>query len=249
MALPNSEVAEINLIINSKQANKDLRTVLSNVQQIQAAIQQLSQTSGASFSQVGTYLKNLYATQSQNIAATKEQGAEMRKAFNAQVNTAVGNLDRNLKQATASGKGFANVLRIIRGTLVAMAVFRTIQFIDEALRKATETAKEFETSLFRIANVERILSQGGVETSLQGLRQVIIDVKKELPIFSEADITQQVSLIGIMTKEFRLTEEQIGDVAKAIGVLNIRSGEAEDLLTTTNKVLTALVAPSGRGRG
>jgi hypothetical protein len=88
---------------------------------------------------------------------------------------------------------------------------------------------------------------GGVETSMAGLKKGIQDIKKLLPIFSEVDITEQVSLIGIMTKDLGLTEDKIFGIAKAIGVLNIRSGESEELLSTTNKVLTALVAPSGRG--
>jgi hypothetical protein len=140
-----------------------------------------------------------------------------------------------------------NAVRIAAGALVAMGLFRTIQFIEESMRKASETAIQFETSLFRLANVERILSESGVEVSMDGLKKGIQEVKEILPIFSEADITQQISLIGIMTKEMGVQEDQIINIAKAIGVLNVRSGEQEDLLATTQKVLTAMVAPTGRG--
>ena len=59
-------------------------------------------------------------------------------------------------------------------------------------------------------------------TAMKGLKEGIEDVKKLLPIFSKADITEEVSLIGIMTKEMGLTEDQIIGLAKAIGVLNIK---------------------------
>ena len=138
-------------------------------------------------------------------------------------------------------------MRLIRGTLVAIGVFRVFQFIEESLRKATETAIEFEQSLYRLQNIERILSKAGKEITFQGLRDGIKEIRELLPIFSEADITQQVSLIGIMTKELGYTEDQIIDLGKAIGVFNIRSAEQEDLLSTTQKILTALVAPTGKG--
>ena len=247
MVAPNNETIEIDVIINTQIANRNLKATLNQVKELESVIKKLSASSGASFGQVGQYLKNLYASQVQLSGASKETQVALKAAFGQDVNNAIKNINQGIKESEQSGKGFNQVLNLIRGTLVAIGVFRVFQFIEESIRKATETAQEFETSLYRLQNVERILSQSGIETSVQSLRDGIKEIKEQLPIFSEADITQQVSLIGIMTKDLGVTEQQIVDIAKAIGVLNIRSGETEDLLTTTNKVLTALVAPSGRG--
>ena len=265
------EIVEYQLRILADKAREGVLETKKEVEELSVAIKRIATESGVSFKAAGAEIKRLDAEERKLLVTTKQlsaaQSSAIGKDFSANVNNAVGrlrqmgtqasklrrkqdDLNNSFNKGEESAKGFGgslHLLRIAMGALVAMALFRTIQVIEENLRKAIEVAKEFETSLFRIANVERILSQKGIETSVAGLRDVIQDIKKTLPIFSEADIIQQVSLIGIMTKELGITEDKIGAVAKAIGILNVRSGESEDLLSTTNKVLTALVAPSGRG--
>lgn len=220
-----------------KNGANQAKAYADNVNALMGNIKNISTTTSASVQDVGKYIQQNF----QNVP--KVAITDAMKGLDNQIK----GVKNSFEQAGQSAKGFNQVLHLIRGTLVAIGVFQVIQFITDSLQKATEAAKEFETSLYRIQNVERILSQSGVQTSVEGLLGIVRQLKKEMPIFSEADLTQQVSLIGIMTKEFGLTEKQIHDVAAAIGVLNVRSGEAEDLLTTTNKVLTAMVAPSGRG--
>jgi len=246
-AAQNDEIIQLILDIDAQAATASLSDLQAQAERISKTIQKLSAESGASFGLVANRIKEVSASLVQSGEAVEGVKPKVLSEGLKMANIEAKNMKGNLDAAARSGSTFNNILRLIRGTLVAIGVFRVISFIDDSLRKAAEAAAELETSLYRLVNVERILSQGGVNTSLKGLQNVIDDIKKELPIFSRADITQQVSLIGIMTKELGLTEDKIGDVAKAIGVLNIRSGEMEDLLTTTNKVLTALVAPSGRG--
>jgi len=254
MATPSNDQITIQIILDAQQANAKIKELTQNMSkasisasQLQKTIQTIANTTGQSFRDVGQRIKEFQATEVDASGVSVELGNNIKNAFSGQVDQAVRNLDKGISDATKSGNTFNNVLKLIRGTLVAIGVFRVFQFIDDSIRKAITTAREFEQSLYRIQNLERILSQAGTEISLSGLKKGIEDIKKLLPIFSKADITQQVSLIGIMTKELGYTEDQIIDLAKAIGVLNVRSAEQEDLLTTTNKVLTALVAPTGKG--
>lgn len=168
------------------------------------------------------------------------------KGLNTELKKQKSSFDRVEKSAGRFGRRI-NVVRIAAGALIAVGLFRVLNLIESSFRKAIDAAMEFETSLFRLANIEQILSKRGIEISMKGLMEGIEEVKKALPIFSEADITEQVSLIGIMTKEMGITEDKIIDIAKAIGVLNVRSRGFEELAETTQKVLTALVAPAGRG--
>lgn len=254
MALPNDETVRINIVIEAQQGlnainnlSKEMNKLVVSASTIKNILEKTAAASGKSFAEVGQRLKAVYAAEIDASKTSVQLGNNLKSAFNQQVNQQVQKLEGGLKNSTQAGQGFKQVLKLIRGTLVAIAVFRAFQFIEDSIRKAIETAKEFEQSLYRLSNVERILSKQGVEITTEGLRKGIQEIKDLLPIFSENDITQQVSLIGIMTKELGYTEQQIIDLAKAIGVLNIRSAEQESLAETTNKILTALVAPTGKG--
>jgi len=250
MPLTDKEIVEYQLIINSIKADEKIFALKRGIKEMSLEIKKFSTDMGVSINEAAAYMKKLSAealmTKQRLGEITQAQRLVMTDNFNRKVDDA-SKLLTNAGKSASSFSAKINVLRVALGALSSMVVFGVIQKITETFRKAEEAATQFETSLFRLANAERILSQGGIETSMAGLKKGIQDIKKLLPIFSEVDITEQVSLVAIMTKEMGITEQKIIDIAKAIGVLNIRSGEEEDLLSTTRKITTALVAPSGKG--
>lgn len=255
MVLPNDDEIVLRIILDAKQANAELQKLMKEINgasistaQLQKSIQTAANLFGKSYRDMGENFKKMYAAQVDASGATKELGTNLKSAFNEQVNQAVKNLDKNIDGAAKSGKGFTQILNLIRGTLVAIAVFRVFNFLEDTIRKATLAAEDFETTLYRIRNAERILSESGVDITTKDLLDTVQQLKKELPIFSETDLSKQVSLIAIMTKDLGLNDQQILDLARAIGILNVRSADTEDLMTTTNKVLQAIVS-KGTGVG
>jgi hypothetical protein len=140
-----------------------------------------------------------------------------------------------------------DVVRIALGAIVSMILFRAIQAVEMFFRGAIEQARQFEDTLYRLRNVEESLSMQGIEISMSGLKKGITDIQKLLPIFSKEDISQLVGTLAISTKQLGLNEQQILDLAKAIGILNIRSEKQEDISTTAQHVLSSLLTGNAKG--
>jgi hypothetical protein len=140
-----------------------------------------------------------------------------------------------------------NVVRIALGALVAMLLFNVIQAIQMTFSTAIKQATQFEETLYRLRNVEESLSLNGIEISMKGLKKGIADIQKLLPIFSKEDVSQLVGTLAISTKQLGLNEQQILDLAKAIGILNVRSEKQEDLSTTAQHVLSSILTGNARG--
>jgi hypothetical protein len=150
----------------------------------------------------------------------------------------------------SSGKRAArglDVVRIALGAIVSMILFRAIQAVEQFFRGAIEQARQFEDTLYRLRNVEETLSMQGIEISMAGLKKGINDIQKLLPIFSKEDVSQLVGTLAISTKQLGLNEQQILDLAKAIGILNIRSEKQEDISTTAQHVLSSLLTGNAKG--
>lgn len=140
-----------------------------------------------------------------------------------------------------------DLVRIALGAIVAMIVFRVIQAFQDVFREAIKQATQFEDTLYRLRNVERDLSLSGIEISMKGLQKGIKDIQKLLPIFSKEDVAQLVGTLAISTKQLGLNEQQILDLAKAIGVLNVRSEKQEELSVTAQHVLSSILTGNARG--
>lgn len=140
-----------------------------------------------------------------------------------------------------------DAVRIAMGAIVAMIVFRAIQAVQDFFSGAINQARQFEETLYRLRNVEETLSMQGIEISMQGLKKGIQDIQKLLPIFSKEDVSQLVGTLAISTKQLGLNEEQILNLAKAIGILNIRSEKQEDISTTAQHVLSSLLTGNAKG--
>lgn len=212
---------------------------------------------------------NAYIAQSQNkIEAWKrvvtssakaagvsfeQAGTELRKMVSgttvAPLNTALkqlGNDGRNSFQKLIDGAHFA---RIALGALASMLLFQVIQAFIQTFSSAIKQAREFEATLYRIANVERVLSLEGIDISVKQLKQGIKDIKDALPIFSEEDVAQLVGSVSTTTKELGYTGDEILRLSAAIGILNINSTETESLLATQAKVTNSLISPQSKSVG
>ena len=151
------------------------------------------------------------------------------------------------KDAFSKVLSATNTLNITFGILASTLVRNVLQGITEFFQTAIKNATEYEDTLFRLTNVERELSFAGVEVSMSGLKKGILEIKEILPIFSKEDIAGLVGKVAISTKDLRYSEQQILDLSKAIGILNIRSTESETLNQTAGKVITALLSGTTKG--
>jgi hypothetical protein len=202
--------------------------ILNNLKE---TIKAVSGSTGAQYEQVGKQLQAMGAP------------AELARR-------AVKGLNEELVHGVKNSKHFQHGIDVIRtalGTLVAVGIFTFLNAIQKGFTEATKAARELEDSLFRLTNVERILSQGGTDVTMKGLKDGIQEIKKLFPIFSQEDLTQLVAQISISTKELGLTERQIIDLSKAIAVLNIRSTEEETASQTAQKVISSLITDNAKG--
>lgn len=205
---------------------------VAQIDVVKNAIKSLSSQTGASFSQAGSVLQNSFNVPvSQTTQAIKK------------LNTELGNIPAKTQGMIAG----INVARIALGALVSMFLFQAIQAVTEFFTSAINQARQLEDTLFRLGNAERSLSKAGIEVSMKGLRDGIKEVQKLLPIFSKEDVSQLVGTLAVSTKQLGLNEDQLIDLAKAVGILNIRSEKMEDLSTTAHHVLSSVLTNNAKG--
>lgn len=209
-------------------------SIASQVQIVKKAITDLSTATGASFAQSGRAIREQFSNIPRLASQTTEAVRELDRAFGNMGGRAVKSLD---------------AVRIALGAIVAMIVFRVIQAFQDMFTSAIEGAQKLEMSLYRLVNVERILSEEGIQISPKGLAEGIAEIRKLIPTLSELDVTQLIGSVSILTKDLKLSEQQILDLAKAIAILNIRSTENEDVIQTASKVITAMITNQSRGVG
>lgn len=159
------------------------------------------------------------------------------------------------KIGSTSQEGAKKVVKGFDGMRIAMSIFaydlvrNGLQAVQQFFTQAIDQARQLEASLYRLQNAERILSKGGINISMEGLRKGVQDIKKLLPIFSQEDITQTVGALAVSTKQLGLTEEQILGLAKAAAIYNVQSVETETLLQSQAKLVTALISPAAKSIG
>lgn len=205
-------------------------------QEVNIAGRMASQESGrlSSMNNMINNLRNAYMGVSGEAQKAGAAGQEAGKKTESGINRAV---------------SAVNALRIAMGVLVSMLVFQVLTAISTVFGNAIKQAREFEATLYRISNVERVLSLEGIEVSVKQLKQGIRDIKEALPIFSEEDIAQLVGSVATTTKELGYTGDEIIKLSAAIGILNINSTETESLLATQAKVTNSLISPQSKSVG
>lgn len=228
--------ARMTLLSNAIQAMA--KTGKVSIDQVVASLRTLNSSTGTKFGKLGF--------SDQDIAKSGEAAKQAAKEVE---NVGKASQATGEKATSAFGRVFSsvNALRIALGALVSMVLFQVIQAIQQLGSDSVKQFTEMEDALWRIVNVERELSRAGLEVSVEGLKKGIQDIKALLPIFSEQDISGLVGKVAISTKALGYNEKQILDLAKAIGVLNVRSTENEDLNQTASKVITALLSGTTKG--
>lgn len=255
MVAPNSEQVEYNIILQAAQALKDLKqltnqasTFKEKVDAVNEALRKFSQQSGLSIKNVASIFKEIDRIMSDTHGKSSVFGKLGKEGWDEAIRGAekFGKSSESAFQKVVNG---INIIRIALGALVAMLLFNVIQAIQNVFSTAIQQAREFEATLYRIANAERQLSMEGIEVSVKELKAGINDIKKALPIFSKEDISQLVGSLATTTKEIGFTGEEILKLGAAVAILNVNSTETETLLQTQAKVTNALVSPQSRSIG
>lgn len=270
MTLPNDEQVRFDILIEAKAALKALQEILKHtednrmkiIQFTQAVVQQ-SKLWGVSWQQALNVYKQLNAELSkqhrpnlfgnvggQNLIRESEkylQALDQAGRLQDKVGDSAKKMGDSMEHSTKRAARGIDAVRIALGALVAMLIFRVINTIEMTFRKAIELATQYEDTLYRLRNVEQSLSMEGIEISMKGLKKGITDIQKLLPIFSKEDVSQLVGTLAISTKQLGLSEQQILDLAKAIGILNIRSEKQEELSATAQHVLSSILTGNARG--
>ena len=140
-----------------------------------------------------------------------------------------------------------NAFRIALGAVISMLLFQGIQAVQTFFKTAIDNARDYELTLYRLVQVEKTLSQEGIDVSVQGLKKGIQDIHKLLPIFSKEDIAEVVGGLGLATKELGFSETQLLNLSKAVLILNKNSTEAETALQTQQKLVSSLLTNNAKG--
>lgn len=204
-----------------------------NVQQVVDVLKQVKGATGASFEQVAAGMRKMGV-----------DGSYLRQALQ-QVNEGLGETNNKAHQFA----GGINVARVAVGQLLATFVSGAVSAVSDFFEKSIEQARRFEDTIYRLKNVEKILSLGGTDISFDNLQKGIDSIKKEMPIFSREDLAETVGAIATTTSELGYSEKQILDLAKAVAVLNVNSTQSETLLQTQSQIITSLISPASRSIG
>lgn len=226
------------VLADSKRWGVSWQQALNTYRQLNAELSK--QKKGTLFGQTGG--QDLFGMTEKYISSMEQAGRVTNDAGKA--SEKFGQTVESSSKRAARG---IDVVRIALGAIVSMILFRAIQAVEMFFRGAIEQARQFEDTLYRLRNVEESLSLQGIEISMAGLKKGITEIQKLLPIFSKEDISQLVGTLAISTKQLGLNEQQILDLAKAIGILNIRSEKQEDISTTAQHVLSSLLTGNAKG--
>lgn len=218
--------------INSLDFSK-IQAYRTNVTSLMSSIKGLAQQTGAQFEQVGRYITDNF----QNVP--KVAVTDAIKGLNNELK----NVDPNARKAV---KGL-DAVRIALGAIVAMLVFQAIQAVGNFFRSMIKGAADLEMALYRLEKVERSLSKVGVDITPKGLAQGIKEIREQFTFLSEVDASQLLGNVALLTKNLKLSEDEIIKLSKAIVALNINSQDNEDILQTSSKVITSMLTDRAVG--
>lgn len=148
------------------------------------------------------------------------------------------------KSATSGLFGLKNMARTALGTFEAMAIFFITRFVGQAITKTIDSLKQLELSLYKISIAEASLSKSGVDILPKDLVDIAKEITKTFNFISEIDAMKIVGQVSLLTKDLRLTKEQIRDLAIAIPALARSTGES---IEETTAAIATGIAKNGRG--
>lgn len=239
--MANADFIDYQILLNATQAVKELRTLSQEATTFKqrldlakASVKKFSDDTGMSLRNTASAFKSIDESLAKTTNTSTVFGSESKEGWN------------------QAGMGAERFTKRIEGVGIAMSILaydlvRTgLQAIKQFFTQSINKAKELESSLYRLKSAERILSNEGINISMEGFKKGIQDIKKLLPIFSEKDITEMVGALAISTKQLGFTEKQILDLAKAAAIYNVQSVENETLLQSQSKLVTALISPQAK---
>jgi hypothetical protein len=225
------EVVRWLLELDAQDAIKELRELLENSKEAKASIDNLQQKMKSfrvnQVNQTGQVFQrdsdinntiNEFRALHDNISSLTD---ETKKSSDV--------IDEHEKKTTNLGKAARaaaisiNVLRIALGTLTAMAIFRTIEFISNSINKAIAAAKDWEVSLYNVANAERVLSENGVNIVPKDFDRIIDNLKAKFKgMFSDIEWKEAIADAAIALKELGVGASEIEKVLQAAVVVQLR---------------------------
>jgi hypothetical protein len=247
MPLTDKEIVEYQLIINSIKADEKIFALKRGIKEMSLEIKKFSTDMGVSINEAAAYMKKLNAemlmTKQHLGRITQAQRLAITDNFNRRVDTAAKKLD----QAGRSAAGFSakiNVLRVALGALSSMVVFWAVQKITETVKKSIDSVQQLEQSLFKLASAERVLSQAGIEVSMQDFLDIAKEISETFSFISDIDAQKMVAQIALLTKELKLGKDELEDLMRAIPILALRGGVSIE--SATQQVINGLTS-SGKG--
>lgn len=216
-------------------------TLADGMKLIQQAIQETADKTGASFSQVAATFKEV----SESVPTGEGQGIFAKFFGNPQeVENMAKKVETDMKQVSTTGKeaygqvaaaeqeattaarGFfdiTNMVRMALGTLEAMVIFQVVMAIGQAFRDASAAAAEYYQALINVTTAQKLMAQQGVATTNQELLALADELEKKMKIFAHVDMVDAVSQAALMTSQFKLSVDQVGQIVQMASVLSART--------------------------
>lgn len=242
MVAPNNDdedEVKIRLTFEAEQAAKSLKRLLVGVDDFNVKVdltktklKQLSSVVGVSFEEAAGALKK-----------TRVMAGDTDKV----ITQALQNVQREVGANTDKWKAWNNVINTVRGTLTALVVFQVIQFIAALGNQfviAAQQADKLVRAIVDLRNVEKILSESGIEVTMKDLFAIVSRLEEKFRLLSKIDLTELVANAAIATREFGFTPQQIESISEVAALL------AETQNIDTKSALEATVrALSGKSQG
>lgn len=139
-------------------------------------------------------------------------------------------------------KVFTNIKNIIStafGTLVAIALFTTLQNIQDFFTSAIQLAKDFQNAMRSLSLTEVLLSKSGMEVTKKDLDDLVKYITEKYKVISKLQATEIVASLSIV-KDYGLEQKDLKNLADVITYMQIQArlrGEQINGETVLNRLL------------
>lgn len=186
------------------------------IQMAKHAVQDFSKSTGVNMTQSANMFKRL----DEQVSASGQGGV----IFGQKHQEGWANASAAASKGSSSIVNSINLMRVALGTFTAMLIFSVVNAFKTMVQGAMKGLVEIEAAMFNIVNAEKRLSEQGVEISVQGLQQLIEDLKELNPMLSEFQATELISTLATkVAPSFGFGTAEIERMAKSVAVLAVRN--------------------------
>ena len=182
----------------------------ANVQTVQSALQQIMTATNTNVGNARRILSGMFP----NIPTQNLDSAV--KAIN------------GVEPATKkAGKGLfslTNALRTAIGTFEAMGIFLVTKFVGDTIKKAIDSIKQLELSLYNLAVAEASLSKQGIDINPEDFQDMIKAVQDLNLGISNIDASKSVANLATGLRDLGLSKEQLENLSKAAAIIAMSKG-------------------------